>query len=143
MNFSKKVYRNDGFYLEDGSYHQPYYLTFPSFEDYRKLGDIEMEIYELNDKSIRENEVIFYKHNSKIEKLLKHCDKVDIHNNSEDLFIYGFPSIVEFYNEGSYLDYEKVRIVEKEFISARVKKKNDKIKKLIDDKLIKDNCLMI
>ena len=37
-----------GFYLEDGSYHQPYYLTFPSFEDYRKVGDIEMEIYELN-----------------------------------------------------------------------------------------------
>ena len=25
----------DGFYLEDGSYHQQYYLTFPSFEDYR------------------------------------------------------------------------------------------------------------
>ena len=46
-------------------------------------------------------------------------------------------SKVEFYNEGSYLDYEK------EFISTRVKKKYDKIKKLIDDKLIKDNCFII
>ena len=79
----------DGFYLEDGSYHQPYYLTFPSFEDYRKVGDIEMEIYELNNKkSIRENEVIFYKYLSKIEKLLKDCDKMDIHDNSEDSFTY-------------------------------------------------------
>ena len=52
-----------------------------------------------------------------------------IHNNSEDSFTYGFPRIVEFYNEVSYLDYEKVRIVEKEFISTRVKKKYDKIKK--------------
>ena len=102
-----------------------------------------MEIYELNDNSIRENEVISYKHLLKIEKLLKDCDKMDIHNNSEDSFIYGFPSIVEFYNEGSYLNYEKVRIVEKEFISARMKKKYDKLKKLIDDKLIKDNYLMM
>ena len=53
--YSKKTKHNgytievaDGFYPEDGSYHQPYYLTFPSFEDYRKVGDIEMEIYELN-----------------------------------------------------------------------------------------------
>ena len=53
----------DGFYIEDGSYHQPYDLTFPSFEEYRKVGDIEMEIYELNNKkSIRENEIIFYKY---------------------------------------------------------------------------------
>ena len=81
----------DGFYLEDRSYHQPYYLTFPSFEDYCKVGDIEMEIYELNNKkSIRENEVIFYKYLSKIEKLLKDCDKMDIHNNSEDSFILDF-----------------------------------------------------
>ena len=62
---------------------------------------------------------------------------MDIHDNSEDSFTYRFPSIVAFYNEGPYLDYEK------EFISTRVKKKYDKIKKLIDDKLIKDNCLMI
>ena len=68
---------------------------------------------------------------------------MDIHNNSEDSFTFGFPIIVEFYNEGSYLDYEKVKIVEKEFISTRVKKKYDKIRKLIDDKLINDNCLMI
>ena len=80
---------------------------------------------------------------SKIEKLLKDCDQMDIHNNSEDSFTYRFPSIVEFYNEGSYLDYGKVRIVEKEFLSTRVKKKYDKIKKLTDDKLIKDNCFMI
>ena len=134
----------DGFYLEDRIDHPPYYLTFPSIEDYHKVCDIEKVILELNNKKgIGENEDRFYKYLSKIEKPLKDCDKMDIRSNSEDSFTLGFPPIFEFYNEGYYLDKEKLRFVKKEFISIRVKKKYDNIKKLIDDKLTRDNCFMI
>ena len=104
-------------------------------------------MYKLNNKTIRESEDKFYKYLRKIEKLVKDCDTMEILTNDEETFGFAFPSIVGFLNEvrpeyeGSFL--EGAKVIEKEFISARVKKKFNKISKLIQDKVINDKCFIL
>ena len=42
----------DGFYDDKGYYHDPYYLTFPSFGDFLELCVIEDKMYKLNNKKV-------------------------------------------------------------------------------------------
>ena len=47
----------------DGDFCFPSFLTFPSFDDYQKVINIEELMYKLyNKKSIRKDEEKFYKH---------------------------------------------------------------------------------
>ena len=80
----------------DGDFCFPSFLTFPSFDDYQKVINIEELMYKLyNKKSIRKDEEKFYKHLKKIENIIKDCVPVKLRTSYEESFHLGFPNITK------------------------------------------------
>ena len=86
-------------------FHPACFMSFPSFEDYLRVGDIEELMNNIyNKKSVREDEEEFYNHLKKIENILKDCSKMDFRNDDDRLksFYHGFPYIDSFLFVGEY-----------------------------------------
>ena len=86
------------------------------------------------EKSIRENEHIFYNHLKKIERFVKECEDMELIANHEEAFDLMFDRIRCFISEALPL-YKKWYMPDDDK-SERVKKKFVKIRKLLLDKII-------
>ena len=89
--------------INDDDCYEEIYITFPSFDDYQKILNIEELMYKLHiKKSIRKDEEKFYKHLKKIENIIKDCEHMELETNEESSFDKVFTNIVRFLYKSAY-----------------------------------------
>ena len=74
-------------------------ITFYSFEDYKKIKNIDDMMGEMNNESIRENEDFFYEYLKRIENGLKVCERFKCKSDIGEVLCYAFPNIDSFFRE--------------------------------------------
>ena len=96
-------------FIKEFGFHPPCFMTFPSFDDYLRVGDIEKVMSNLyGEESVRENENEFYNHLQKMEIILKDCSKMDFSNDDNGYIIFhqGFPCIDSFLLETEFKKFK-------------------------------------
>ena len=81
----------------------PGYISFPSFEDYKKIKNIDKTISRfLERRSEIKKEERLYKCLELIESIVEDCDEMRLGYNIEDTFRVTFPNIIKFIEEVGY-----------------------------------------
>ena len=99
------------YFDDEDNYYPACFMSFPSFADYLRVGDIEKLMNDIdNKKRIRENEDIFYNYLKKIENIIKDCSKMDFRCNKDNdvivSFCAGFPNIDYFLLETEFKKFK-------------------------------------
>ena len=116
----------ENFFDEESEVFHPGYITFPSFEDFLSVGDIEELMYKVIDRRCeKKGDKEISKYLKEIEMIIADCEYMDIKTNYEKPFGMTFPSIDEFLFDFKIGKYKR---------NKNLKKKFDKTGKLLWEK---------